>query len=158
MSPVFIIMMIALTAAAPFFIVFGALSDRIGRRNIMATGFCARRDLLFGRCSPWLGTFKEQPGHPDHPVCSTWSSLVTMVYGPIAAFLVEAVPGTHPLHLDVAALPRREWRVRRPRPLRRRLDRRADRHRPRRIVIFRWRSRRSGSSSASASCANRTTM
>src|SRR5580698_6560021 len=31
---VYIIMMIALTVAAPFFVVFGALSDRIGRRNI----------------------------------------------------------------------------------------------------------------------------
>src|SRR6202163_4750547 len=36
---VYIVMMIALTAGAPFFIVFGALSDRIGRRNIMTLGF-----------------------------------------------------------------------------------------------------------------------
>src|SRR5437763_10223542 len=36
---VYIVLMIALTAAAPFFIVFGALSDRIGRRNIMTAGF-----------------------------------------------------------------------------------------------------------------------
>src|SRR5438874_2709810 len=35
---VYIIMMIALTLAAPFFIVFGALSDRVGRRNIMPIG------------------------------------------------------------------------------------------------------------------------
>jgi len=36
---VYIIMMIALTLGAPFFVAFGALSDRIGRRNIMTLGF-----------------------------------------------------------------------------------------------------------------------
>src|SRR5262249_31053433 len=36
---VYIIMMVALTAGAPFFIFFGSLSDRIGRRNIMTAGF-----------------------------------------------------------------------------------------------------------------------
>src|SRR6476661_2697294 len=36
---VYIVMMVALTLGAPFFIVFGALSDRIGRRNIMTLGF-----------------------------------------------------------------------------------------------------------------------
>jgi MFS family permease len=37
---VYIIMMIALTSGAPFFVAFGALLDRIGRRNIMTAG-CA---------------------------------------------------------------------------------------------------------------------
>jgi MFS family permease len=87
---VFIIMMIALTAAAPFFIVFGALSDRIGRRNIMATGF-ALAVISFWPVFTWLGTFK------DNPVILTilvfyLVILVTMVYGPIAAFLVELFP------------------------------------------------------------------
>src|SRR5271154_3813098 len=36
---VYILMMVVLTLAAPFFIVFGALSDKIGRRNIMTLGF-----------------------------------------------------------------------------------------------------------------------
>src|SRR5258708_29336415 len=36
---VYIIMIIALTAAAPFFIVFGALSDRVGRRTTLPIGF-----------------------------------------------------------------------------------------------------------------------
>ncbi len=40
--------------------------------------------------------------------------LVTMVYGPIAAMLVETVPHAHPLHLDEPALPHRQWLVRRP--------------------------------------------
>ena len=38
---------------------------------------------------------------------------VTMVYGPIAAFLVELVPGQDPLHIDVPALPHRQRLVRR---------------------------------------------
>jgi len=87
---VYIIMMIALTAAAPFFIVFGALSDRIGRRNIMTAGF-ALAVVTFWPVFTLMGTFK------DSPVVLTiivfyLVILVTMVYGPIAAFLVELFP------------------------------------------------------------------
>ena len=39
------------TAAAPFFIVFGALSDRVGRRNIMTPASCSRSSPT-GRYSP----------------------------------------------------------------------------------------------------------
>jgi MFS family permease len=87
---VYVILMIALTAAAPFFIVFGALSDRIGRRNIMTAGF-ALAVVSYWPVFTWLGTFK------DNPVILTilvfyLVILVTMVYGPIAAFLVELFP------------------------------------------------------------------
>jgi MFS family permease len=87
---VYVIMMIALTAGAPFFIVFGALSDRIGRRNIMTLGF-ALAVISYWPVFTWLGTFK------DNPVVLTilvfyMVILVTMVYGPIAAFLVELFP------------------------------------------------------------------
>src|SRR5437879_6937993 len=87
---VYIVMMIALTAAAPFFIVFGALSDRVGRRNIMTIGF-ALAVVSYWPVFTWLGTFK------DNPVVLTilvfyMVILVTMVYGPIAAFLVELFP------------------------------------------------------------------
>jgi len=87
---VYVIMMIALTAGAPFFILFGALSDRIGRRNIMTLGF-ALAVLTYIPVFTWLGTFK------DNPVMLTvlvfyMVILVTMVYGPIAAFLVELFP------------------------------------------------------------------
>jgi MFS family permease len=87
---VYIIMMIALTAAAPFFIVFGALSDKIGRRNIMTAGF-ALAVISYWPVFTWLGTYK------DSPVILTilvfyLVILVTMVYGPIAAFLVELFP------------------------------------------------------------------
>ncbi len=87
---VYIIMMVALTAGAPFFIVFGALSDKIGRRNIMTLGF-ALAVITYWPVFTWLGTFK------DNPVMLTilvfyMVILVTMVYGPIAAFLVELFP------------------------------------------------------------------
>jgi MFS family permease len=87
---VYIIMMIALTLGAPFFVAFGALSDRIGRRNIMCLGF-ALAVVSYWPVFTWLGTFK------DNPVVLTilvfyMVILVTMVYGPIAAFLVELFP------------------------------------------------------------------
>ena len=87
---VYIIMMIALTAAAPFFVVFGALSDKIGRRNIMTLGF-ALAVITYWPVFTWFETFK------DNPVVLTilifyLVILVTMVYGPIAAFLVELFP------------------------------------------------------------------
>src|SRR6202162_5236298 len=87
---VYIVMMIALSAGAPFFIVFGALSDRIARRNIMTTGF-ALAVVSYWPVFTWLGTFR------DNPVMLTilvfyMVILVTMVYGPIAAFLVELFP------------------------------------------------------------------
>src|SRR5207237_9272988 len=87
---VYIVMMIAMTAAAPFFIVFGALSDRVGRRNIMTAGF-ALAVVTFWPVFTLMGTFK------DYPVLLTilvfyLVILVTMVYGPIAAFLVELFP------------------------------------------------------------------
>src|SRR5204862_5764984 len=87
---VYIILMIALTAAAPFFVVFGSLSDRVGRRNIMTAGF-ALAVVTFWPVFSLMGTFK------DSPVILTilvfyLVILVTMVYGPIAAFLVELFP------------------------------------------------------------------
>jgi MFS family permease len=87
---VYVIMMIALTLGAPFFVAFGALSDRIGRRNIMTLGF-ALAVITYWPVFTWLGTFK------DNPVALTilvfyMVILVTMVYGPIAAFLVELFP------------------------------------------------------------------
>ena len=65
---VYIIMMIALTAAAPFFIVFGALSDRIGRRNIM-TPASRSRSSRSGRYSPGWGTSRT-----TRSCCASWSS------------------------------------------------------------------------------------
>jgi MFS family permease len=87
---VYIIMMITLTAAAPFFIVFGALSDRIGRRNIMTLGF-ALAVVTFWPVFTWMEAAKDSPVMLGILVFYLMI-LVTMVYGPIAAFLVELFP------------------------------------------------------------------
>ena len=87
---VYIIMIVSLTAAAPFFIVFGALSDRIGRRNIMTLGF-ALAVISFWPVFTWMGIYKDSPIILGILVFYL-VILVTMVYGPIAAFLVELFP------------------------------------------------------------------
>jgi MFS family permease len=87
---VYVIMMVALTLGAPFFVAFGALSDRIGRRNIMTSGF-ALAVITFWPVFTWLGTFKNDPVMLTILVFYL-VILVTMVYGPIAAFLVELFP------------------------------------------------------------------
>src|SRR6516162_5650608 len=87
---VYVIMMIALTLGAPFFVAFGALSDRIGRRNIMTAGF-ALAVVTYWPVFTWLGTFKNEPVVLTILVFYL-VILVTMVYGPIAAFLVELFP------------------------------------------------------------------
>ncbi len=87
---VYMVMMTALLLGAPFFVFWGWLSDRIGRRSIMTAGF------LLAVLSYWpvftaMGTFKDNP-----PMLTllVWYMviLVTMVYGPIAAFLIELFP------------------------------------------------------------------
>jgi MFS family permease len=87
---VYTIMMVALTVGSLGFIFFGWLSDRIGRRGIMTWGF-ALAVITYWPVFTWLGTFR------DNPLILTilvlyLVILVTMVYGPIAAFLVELFP------------------------------------------------------------------
>jgi MFS family permease len=87
---VYVVLMIALTVGSLFFVFFGWLSDHIGRRNIMTLGF-ALAVVTYWPVFTWLGTFR------DNPVILTvlvfyLAILVTMVYGPIAAFLVELFP------------------------------------------------------------------
>ncbi len=90
-----IIIAVALALATPFFIVFGALSDRVGRVKVMMTGnflgavFTIPIFMLMYRFTPLSGNY--------NPVMLTflvWILVifVTIVYGPIAAFLVESFP------------------------------------------------------------------
>ena len=85
-----IIVAIALLCAMPFFTVFGALSDKVGRRNIMTLGF-ALAVVSYWPVFTWLGTFKDNP-YVLTILVFYLVILVTMVYGPIAAFLVELFP------------------------------------------------------------------
>jgi MFS family permease len=87
---VYVMMMIVLTIGAGFFIVFGALSDRIGRRNIMTLGF-ALAVVSYWPVFTWMAAVKDSPFLLGILVLYM-VILVTMVYGPIAAFLVELFP------------------------------------------------------------------
>jgi MFS family permease len=86
---------IALLLGMPFFTVFGALSDKIGRLKIMMAGnLIAALTYL-----PIYHAMKAAVPDPKHPNMIMLTLLifiqviyVTMVYGPIAAFLIEAFP------------------------------------------------------------------
>jgi MFS family permease len=108
---------IALALGMPFFVVFGALSDRIGRKKIMMAGNLIAAILLY----PIFVAIQSFAGTPTPKVDAAGKAVVdaagkqvleavgvnsvmitllifilvlfvTMVYGPIAAFLVESFP------------------------------------------------------------------
>ena len=90
----YVIVAIALALGTPFFIVFGALSDRIGRKRVMMAG------NLVAALS-YYPIYMAMRHYADPATFSTAMLVllvlvqvlfVTMVYGPIAAFLVEAFP------------------------------------------------------------------
>jgi len=86
------IVAVALLIGAPLFIVFGSLSDRIGRKKIMMAG-----NLLAALSYYPIYQAMKAYSEPVNAVVLTLLVLlqvvfVTMVYGPIAAFLVEAFP------------------------------------------------------------------
>jgi MFS family permease len=87
-----IIVAVALALGTPFFIVFGALSDRIGRKKVMMVG-----NLIAALSYYPIYQAMHAASQPLQPVVMTLLVFVqvlfvTMVYGPIAAFLVEAFP------------------------------------------------------------------
>lgn len=87
-----IIVAVALALGTPFFIVFGSLSDRIGRKKIMMAG-----NLIAALSYYPIYKAMHAAAEPLQPVTMTLLVFiqvifVTMVYGPIAAFLVEAFP------------------------------------------------------------------
>jgi MFS family permease len=88
----YLIVAAALILGTPMFIVFGALSDRIGRKKVMMAG-----NLLAALSYYPIYMAMKHFSDPVNPVMLTALVLiqvvfVTMVYGPIAAFLVEAFP------------------------------------------------------------------
>ena len=94
----------ALVFGTPFFIVVGALSDRIGRKKLMLTGMLLAA-LTYLPIYSAMSSFAPFIGNPaDKIVNPAYSPFmlsvfvfiqvlyVTLVYGPIAAFLVELFP------------------------------------------------------------------
>jgi MFS family permease len=83
---------IALILGAPLFVFFGSLSDRIGRKKIMMAG-----NLIAALLYVPIYHAMKFYSNPVNAVALTalvfvQVVFVTMVYGPIAAFLVEAFP------------------------------------------------------------------
>ncbi|HWW60629.1 MAG TPA: MFS transporter [Thermoanaerobaculia bacterium] len=87
-----IIVAIALACGTPFFIVAGALSDRIGRKKVMMAGNLLAAVSYY----PIYQAMKAYASPVNAPMLTLLVFVqvifVTLVYGPIAAFLVEAFP------------------------------------------------------------------
>ncbi|HVR39727.1 MAG TPA: MFS transporter [Thermoanaerobaculia bacterium] len=87
-----VIVAIALALGTPFFIVAGALSDRIGRKKVMMAGNLIAALSYY----PIYKAMKLYSSPLNKPMLILLVFVqvifVTLVYGPIAAFLVEAFP------------------------------------------------------------------
>jgi MFS family permease len=87
-----VMLCVALLCGMPFFVVFGALSDQIGRKKLMVAGNLLAA-ILFIPIYIGMAHFSN----PLNPAAMTGLIflqvlLVTVTYGPIAAFLVESFP------------------------------------------------------------------
>jgi MFS family permease len=85
---------LALLIATPTLIIFGWLSDKIGRKPIILGGFFLSAVTYYPIYSA-LGNYAE-PGNVNYPMAVILVAIlvgyVGMVYGPIAAFLAEYFP------------------------------------------------------------------
>jgi MFS family permease len=102
--PAYIVLIIAIALATPFFIFFGWLSDRVGRKPIILGGCVIAaityvplyQAMIANANVVYDAAGKIASANPNIPVMTAlvWIQIiyVTMVYGPIAAFLVEYFP------------------------------------------------------------------
>src|SRR6202162_3030809 len=85
----------ALLIATPTLILYGWLSDKIGRKPVILGGMFLAA-ITYYPLYRWLGTF-TQPGKVDFwpavGIIAILVSFVGMVYGPVGAFLAEFFPG-----------------------------------------------------------------
>jgi len=83
-----------LVIGTPTLILFGWLSDHIGRKPVILGGFLLAAVTYYPLYS-WLGSV-AQPGNVNYPVAiiivAIMVAYVGMVYGPIGAFLAEYFP------------------------------------------------------------------
>jgi len=84
-----------LIIGTPTLILFGWLSDLIGRKPVILGGFLFAA-VTYYPLYTWLGTV-TQPGNVNYPIAiiivAILMAYVGMVYGPIGAFLAEYFPG-----------------------------------------------------------------
>jgi MFS family permease len=101
----------ALVLTTPFYVVFGALSDRIGRKPVILAG-CALAAIFFIPVYQGLLRFSAPLNFPIL-VALVWFQMLfgSMTYGPLAAFLVELFPTrirytamSLPYHLGIGVL------------------------------------------------------
>lgn len=91
-SDAYLLVSCALLLTAPLFIVFGAWSDRIGRKRIMLGG-CLLAALTYLPIYIAMRRFSDPLNWPVMvALLGLQMVYVCMVYGPIAAFLVELFP------------------------------------------------------------------
>jgi MFS family permease len=99
----YILVSIALALGTPFFLFFGSLSDRIGRKRIMLAGcllaaltyvpiYAATKALVNPGMAPAVTTLPLSSCALLVALLFLQMIYVAMVYGPIAAFLVELFP------------------------------------------------------------------
>ncbi len=85
---------IGLIIGTPTLVLFGWLSDIIGRKPVILGGFLLAA-ITYYPLFTWLGAV-TQPGHINIPIAvlivALLVALVGMVYGPIGAFLAEFFP------------------------------------------------------------------
>ncbi len=101
----------SLVLTTPFYVVFGALSDRIGRKPVMLAG-CALAAIFFVPVYHGLLHFSTPLNFPILVALVSFQMLFgTMTYGPLAAFLVELFPTrirytamSLPYHLGIGVL------------------------------------------------------